>query len=547
MTSEVRDASTETFWWKGALIYQVYLRSFVDSDEDGIGDIRGFVSRLDYIRDLGVDAIWITPFYPSPMKDFGYDVSDYRAIDPVFGDMADFEAMVAETHARGLKLILDHVWSHTSDVHPWFLASSDPSHPEHEKYKDWYVWSKGKGEGVPSNNWRSVFAGSAWEWHPKRGMYFLHNFLKEQPDLNWHNPEVRAAIYEIARFWLDKGVDGFRLDVCNFYAHDPDLKDNPSRSEIEAAVPSFDDHHNIHNINREENLGYLAELQDIFDAYPGTLSLGEMAAVTVDTVADYVVPGDRLDAAYSSFLIYAKYPEASEIEDLLTQNFGKLMDKAICWVTGTHDFHRVASRWKADDPARQQDMVIQTMAFLLSMPGLASIYQGEELGLEQAPIGFDQMRDPQGINFGAVEKSRDGCRVPMPWSADGPSLGFNESGESWLPVPDAYRAVAVDMQERDEFSCLNVTRKLVKLRQSTPAWRYGRSIRIDRYGTIIRFERGFEDRKTIFLYNFSGEKQSCAGDVWTNVEETLHSQGFSADENGTCLEPYGFAIGIAAK
>ncbi|MCK5344586.1 MAG: alpha-glucosidase, partial [Candidatus Heimdallarchaeota archaeon] len=317
-----KDDDTQKAWWKGALVYQVYMRSFADSNNDGIGDLPGLTDKLDYIADLGVDAIWITPIYPSPMKDFGYDVSDYTAIDPMFGTMEDFDSLIKKAKDLNIKIVMDHVWSHTSEEHPWFKASADPTHPEHEKYHDWYVWSspeKNDPEQQPPNNWKSVFAGSAWEWNPKRESFYLHNFLKEQPDLNWHNPNVRNAIKDVAKFWLEKGIsgNGFRLDACNYYTHDPELKDNPLKfppkenDTVSEKETNFRDYHNIYNISQPQNLDYLEELREIFTNYPNAMMLGEMLMVNGDLqfVNEYMTE-KRLDTIYSSFLIYPDYPTA---------------------------------------------------------------------------------------------------------------------------------------------------------------------------------------------------------------------------------------------
>ncbi len=533
-------------WWQGGLIYEVYLRSFADKNDDGIGDLPGLTSKLDYIAKLGVDAIWITPFYPSPMKDFGYDVSDYTAIDPAFGSMEDFELLLKEAHKRGLKIVMDHVWSHTSDEHPWFKASADPLHPEHEKYRDWYVWSppEKSDPAKPPNNWRSIFAGSAWEWNAPRGSYYLHNFLKEQPDLNWHNPEVRKAIGDVAKFWLEKGVDGFRLDVCNFYTHDAELKDNPIKSlPAPGKEMTFDDQCNIHNISQPENLVYLDELRKVFAGYPAALALGELAAIDGDlrVVDKHLIPGKRLDTGYADFLIYPDYPEAATIEKLLTGVAKHLPEKELCWVLGTHDFHRVASRWRTPDPTLQKDMIIQTMAFLLSVPGLSSIYQGEELGLPDGAITFEQMQDPQGINFADLEMSRDGCRVPFPWTEQGPSLGFNTSGKSWLPADDRYRAMAADAQAGDAGSVLSLTQKMIKLRQETPAWRQGKLTDIFRSNTILKFERTTPEGRMMFLFNFSAKAAECDDTFNAGKGTVLCEQGFSARHKKLHLAPYGFS------
>lgn len=523
---------TDMKWWQGSLIYEVYIRSYKDSNGDGIGDLAGLASKLDYVKSLGVDGIWLTPFYPSPMKDFGYDVSDYYAVDARFGTMDDFDALVAGIHERGMKLITDHVWSHTSDMHPWFIASRDPAHPEHDKYKDWYVWADAE-PGLLPNNWQSMFAGPAWAWCETRGRYYLHNFLREQPDLNWHNPDVRKAIFDVARFWLDKGVDGFRLDVCNFYTHDMQLRDNPTRPENEGLAVSLSDEQEfahyrcVHNINQPENLDYLEELDKVFDDYPDAMTLGEVAGIEggLHAAAEYVLPGRRLDTIYSGFLLYPSYPDAAEVAELLSDAQNELAGKQICWVLGTHDFERVASRWQVD-AAHQHDMVVQAMTFLLAMPGIACIYQGDELGLEQGEIAFEDMQDPQGINFKSVEMSRDGCRIPFPWTKDGVANGFSTAEKTWLPMQPGYAEKAADVQDDDPGSILAATRQLAGLRQSIPAWRYGALADVVRDGGLVSFTRVIADEAVKFVFNFSDRQGQVDGFdpeneiLWNHLGET---------------------------
>lgn len=539
-------ADTQVKWWQGCLIYEVYMRSYMDANGDGIGDLAGLTSKLDYIKSLNVDAIWLTPFYPSPMKDFGYDVSDYRGVDARFGTMDDFDALVAGIHQRGMKLITDHVWSHSSDQHPWFIASADPDHPEHETYRDWYVWYEGDPGTLP-NNWHSMFAGPAWTWVEKRGAWYLHNFLREQPDLNWHNRYVREAIFDIARFWLDKGVDGFRLDVCNFYTHDPQFRDNPARPAEEDLAVSLSDtqefaHYRcVHNINQPENLDYLEELDKVFDDYPEAMTLGEVAGIEggLKGAAEYVMPGRRLDTIYSGFLLYPSYPDAAAVARLLKDAQDELSGKQICWVLGTHDFERVATRWQVDD-AHQHDMVIQAMAFLLAMPGIACVYQGDELGLPQGAIKFDDMRDPQGINFKNVAMSRDGCRIPFPWTASGPSHGFNDTGESWLPMQPAYAGMAADAQEKDDHSVLAETRRLTALRRSIPAWRYGVLADVAEQDGVVSFTRLGGDAAVRFVFNFSGADARLDGG--DNAETVYWAYGAAVADGALALAPYGVAI-----
>ena len=397
----------ETLWREGCSIYEIYIRSFYDANGDGIGDLRGIYQRLDYVAKLGVDAVWISPFFPSPMKDFGYDVSDYCAVDPRFGSLADFDDVMAKARTLGLKVIMDQVWSHTSEAHAWFVASADPAHPDYETYKDWFVWADAHPEtGDAPNNWLSVFGGAAWEWGPRRQQYYLHNFLKEQPDLNWRNPAVRDAIAEAARFWLDLGVDGFRLDACNFFTHDSQLRDNPAKEDdtprligIDQKNP-FAEQRPLYNINQPETLVYLQELkQKTIDHYHGRALLGEIVAVNypIQTMHTYINHEIRLATAYSGALAHDGLFTVEEIADLLCRCEQEMPGQMVCWLTGTHDFPRFASRCGVASPKLKDAYLRLSILLLAAMRGHIGIYQGEELGLEEAVIAYEDMQDPYGI------------------------------------------------------------------------------------------------------------------------------------------------------
>ncbi|MDF9434199.1 alpha-amylase family glycosyl hydrolase [Chromohalobacter israelensis] len=454
-------------WWRGAVIYQIYPRSFMDASGDGIGDLQGVIERLDYIAALGVDAIWLSPFFTSPMKDFGYDVSDYRGVDPMFGTLADFDRLVEAAHARGLKVTIDQVLSHTSDQHPWFLESRDS---RDNPRADWYVWADPRPDGSPPTNWQSIFGGSAWQWDTRRCQYYLHNFLVEQPDLNFRNPRVVEAILGEVRFWLERGVDGFRLDAVNFCTHG-ELKDNPPREELaEGFIGVRPDNpygfqRHIYDKTQPENLDFLEKLRALLDEYPGTTSVGEVGDDdSLAVMAEYTQGGKRLHMAYSFDLLGERH-DAAFLHRTLTAMEARIGDGWPCWALGNHDVTRLATRWDAEgDPAALR----LYLAFLLTQRGSVCLYQGEELGLGEAQLAFEQLVDPAGITFWPAYKGRDGCRTPQPWQAKAPHAGFSPAAP-WLPVPAAHQALAVDRQEADPDSLLHAYRDFLTFRRSQPA------------------------------------------------------------------------------
>ncbi|QTF92000.1 alpha-amylase family glycosyl hydrolase [Halomonas sp. BM-2019] len=454
-------------WWRGAVIYQIYPRSFQDSRGDGIGDLRGVIDRLDYIASLNVDAIWLSPFFTSPMLDFGYDVSDYRGVDPMFGTLEDFDRLVEAAHARGLRVTIDQVLSHSSDQHPWFAESrSSRDNPK----ADWYVWADARPDGSPPTNWQAIFGGSAWQWDTRRCQYYLHNFLAEQPDLNFRNPEVVEAILGEVRFWLERGVDGFRLDAVNFCTHGP-LKDNPPREEIaEGFIGVRPDNpygyqRHLYDKTQPENLAFLERLRALLDEYPGTTSVGEVGDDdSLGVMAEYTQGGKRLHMAYSFDLLGERHDPAF-LRHTLTEMEARIGDGWPCWAVGNHDVTRLATRWDAEGDAARLRLYL---AFLLTQRGSVCLYQGEELGLTEAELAFDKLVDPAGITFWPAYKGRDGCRTPMPWVADSWYGGFS-SAAPWLPVPDEHLALAVDQQERDPEALLHAYRAFLAFRRTQPA------------------------------------------------------------------------------
>ncbi len=453
-------------WWRTAVIYQVYPRSLKDSNGDGIGDLPGVIDSLDYIGALGADAIWISPFFKSPMKDFGYDVSDYRSIDPVFGNMGDFEKLVHEAHQRGIKIIIDQILSHTSDQHPWFIESkSSRDNPK----ADWYVWADPLDDGSPPNNWLSIFGGCAWQWSPQRKQYYLHNFLSEQPDLNFHNPQVRQQMLNEVEFWLKKGVDGLRLDAINFCFHDKFLRNNPPKPEAERKARGFSTdnpyawQYHYYNNTQAEMIPFLETLRQLLDRYPGTTSLGEISSEdSLQTMAEYTQGNKGLHMAYS-FELLVEHFSCSHIREVVEAARDKLQDGRACWALGNHDVRRVVSRWAEGKDAKQFAKLLS--ALLATLPGSFCLYQGEELGLGEAHIAKDDIQDPYGLAFWPEFRGRDGCRTPLPWNSENQHGGFSEQ-RPWLPLAEEHLALAVNKQAGNAQSVLEFTRRLLAWRKN---------------------------------------------------------------------------------
>ncbi|HEY9102770.1 alpha-glucosidase, partial [Chitinimonas sp.] len=457
----------------GGVIYQIYPRSFADSNGDGVGDLAGICEKLPYVASLGVDAIWISPIFKSPMKDFGYDVSDYCDVDPLFGDLAGFDKLVAQAHKLGLKVMIDQVLSHCSDQHPWFKASRQSrDNPK----ADWYVWADPQADGSPPNNWLSVFGGSSWQWESRRRQYYLHNFLSSQPDLNFHNPEVQDAMLDSIRFWLERGVDGFRFDACNFHFHDRKLRSNPPATVRDSKTVSADNPYGLqahkYDKSQPENIAFLQRVRALLDEY-GAASVGEVGDDnSLKLMARYTSAGDKLHMAYSFNLLTPDGSAAhirqqvEELEAALHKTGKKEGGEGWgCWSIGNHDVARVVSRWGKGETDPQYAKVLLAMS--ASLRGSLCIYQGEELGLTEADIPFEQLQDPYGITFWPEFKGRDGCRTPMPWQAKTKHGGFS-TAKPWLPVPKEHLAQAVDTQDGKAGSILGFYRQFLAWRRHQP-------------------------------------------------------------------------------
>ncbi|KEK28399.1 alpha-glucosidase [Shewanella xiamenensis] len=492
---------SELIWWRGAVIYQVYPRSLLDTNGDGVGDLRGIITKLDYIASLNVDAIWISPFFKSPMADFGYDISDYREVDPLFGSMQDFDELIEKAHQRGIKVIIDQVLSHTSDQHAWFIESRESrTNPK----ADWYVWADPKEDGTAPNNWLAIFGGCAWEWEPRRQQYYLHNFLRSQPDINFHNPEVRQAVLDNVEFWLKKGVDGFRLDAITFCYHDEQLRDNPAKPKDKRQGRGFSEdnpyayQYHYYNNDRPQTIQFIEELRQLINRYPGAVTLGEVSAEdSLAVMAAYTKGEDRLHMAYSFELLTDDY-SATYIRQTVEALEGSIGDGWPCWAIGNHDVQRVASRWGRGKQI--PDMVKMLNAMLCSLRGSVCSYQGEELGLTEAPIEFHELQDPFGKTFWPMFKGRDGCRTPMPWEQHADFAGFSQV-TPWLPVTSEHRAQAVDVQEADPASMLHGYRQFLAWRKGYPILIEGEIEFLDAPEPLLVFVRKLGEQKLLVCFN----------------------------------------------
>ena len=488
------DASTE--WWRGAVVYQVYPRSFADTNGDGIGDLRGVVAHLDHIASLGVHAVWLSPFFTSPMKDFGYDVADYCDVDPVFGTLADFDALVEKAHGLGLKIITDLVLAHTSDQHAWFRESRQSrANPR----ADWYVWADAKADGSPPSNWQSVFGGPAWTWDARRGQYYMHNFLPEQPQLNLHKREVQDALLDAARFWLDRGVDGFRFDAINFSMHDPLLRDNPPLPPGGKRSRPFDFQDKIHNQSQPEIADFLRRVRSLTDSYGGRFSVAEVGGDRAEREMQAFTQGDdHLNSAYGFLYLYAPALGAALVREGAEAWHGRDGQGWPSWTFSNHDAPRAVSRWA--EGRDQKAYAEMAMLLLMCLRGNVFIYQGEELALPQADVPFERLTDPEAIANWPQTLGRDGARTPIPWLADAPQAGFS-TVEPWLPIDARHAGMAVDRQERDASSTLHATRRLVAFRKAHPALVLGEMTLLDTRDDLLTFERVHGAERLVCVFN----------------------------------------------
>ena len=512
------------------IIYQVYPRSFSDANDDGIGDLAGIERKLPYIKSLGVDAVWISPFFKSPMKDFGYDVSDYRAVDPIFGTMDDFRSLMRRAKSLGLGIIVDMVISHTSEEHAWF----EQSRARQDDKSDWYLWADPKPDGSPPNNWVSVFGGPAWRWDAERRQYYFHSFLSSQPDLNMHNPAVQDAVLAEMDYWLDMGVAGFRFDACNHIFQDLQLRNNPPREHTGDALHPYGFQVHLYDQGRPEMLPFLERIRKLLDAY-GAFSLAEVGGVDpLKLMGQYTQPG-RLHSAYSFALMRPDYSVDYVRKVIATLEEHLHPDSAACYAMSNHDKPRVATRWQY---GRDRDEAAKLhFALLLCMRGDICLYQGEELGLPQAEVPFERLQDPFGISFWPKFKGRDGCRTPMPWT--GAAHGGFSTAEPWLPVVDEHIALNVERQETEADSMLRFAREMIALRKKTPALKNGCIAFVDAPDGVLAFVRDVNGEHVLCLFNLGDAPKKISGLTYDRMAFARHAQ---ADGNALTLGVCGFCL-----
>jgi alpha-glucosidase len=526
-------------WWRGAVIYQIYPRSYQDSNDDGIGDLGGIVSRLSHIASLGADAIWISPFFTSPMKDFGYDVSDYCDVDPMFGNLTDFDRVVETAHGLGLRVMIDLVLSHTSDQHPWFKESRvNRTNPR----ADWFVWAEPKGDGTPPNNWLSIFGGSAWAWDNRREQYYLHNFLTSQPDLNFHCDAVQEALLDVARFWLKRGVDGFRLDTINFYIADKYLRDNPPlpkelrNNSIAPSVNPYNHQLHIFDKNQPENLEFLRKFRAVLNPY-GAAAVGEVgdAQRGLEIMAEYTSGGDKVQMCYPFEMLQPSRLTAASLRETFARMREAAPDAWPCWAYSNHDVIRHITRWNLSDAAARAYMTL-----LVCLRGSLCLYQGEELGLPEADITYDELQDPYGLEFWPEFKGRDGCRTPMVWVTDNANGGFT-GGKPWLPVKPPHLPLSVAAQDGDAASMLAHYRRALAFRRAHLTLRSGEMTLPEVSGTVASFMRSGDE--TIFCaINMGAEagKVTLPEGKWETIGTELGSQ--TSQGRHVSLDPWGVCL-----
>lgn len=533
------DEASKKPWWKGAVVYQIYPRSFSDTSGSGVGDLDGIRRKLDYIASLGVDAVWLSPIFPSPNRDFGYDVSDYCDIAPEMGSLKNFDLLLSETHDRGLKLILDQVLAHSSDQHSWFkesLMSRDGGK------SNWYVWADAKEDGTPPNNWLSAFGGPAWSWHPVRRQYYHHKFLKQQPKLNFHEPAVVGALMNVLRFWLDRGVDGFRLDVAHAYLHDATLADNPPvpmdlRTSLDwSHAPRLQQH--LHDSGLAENRLAMESVRAVLDEYDDRMAFGEFAE-TPHMIGTYVGEPDRLHTAYTFDFLEDRSLSPSVFQSYYEDVLGKNGNPWPCVTFSNHDITRPVTRWGGN--RGDEELAKYGLALLLALKGTVLLYQGEELGLPDVDLSQEDIKDPVGDLYYPFGKGRDGCRTPMPWIARAPNAGFS-SGDPWLPIPDYHSVRAVDVQEASKGSVLKFARSAISFRHEHEAIRLGDIQFHECDDNLLVFSRRTDAQELVCIFNpgqteatwsgrsaatvlqqgytlcdFSVGKQKC-GDSWVRLD-----------------------------
>jgi alpha-glucosidase len=488
--------NSPTAWWQRGVVYQIYPRSFQDSNGDGIGDLNGIRQRLDHLTWLGVDAIWLSPIFPSPMKDFGYDIADFIGIDPIFGTLNDFDALVEDVHRHGLKLILDFVPNHTSDRHPWFQeARRDRRSPK----RDWYIWRDRAPDGGPPNNWLSEFGGSAWELDDATGQYYYHAFLKEQPDLNWRHPDLVHAMHNVLRFWFDRGVDGFRIDVLHHLIEDGKFRDNPPNPEFEPGMRPSHALLRAHTVDQPEIQAIITGLRKVADEYPDRVLIGEIHLPIERLVTYYGVELSGIHLPFNFNLIGAPWSAAVLREIIATYEAALPLGAWPNWVVGNHDTNRIASRVGASG-ARL------AMMLLLTLRGTPTMYYGEEIGMEDVPIPPELVQDPFEKNVPGIGVGRDPARTPMRWTPD--NYAEFTASQPWLPIGQNLAACNVESQARDPHSMLSLCRRLLKLRREHAALEIGDYVGLACDDECLTYLRRHDGRQLLVMLNFSDERRT---------------------------------------
>ena len=482
-------------WWERGIIYQIYPRSFMDSDGDGVGDLAGIRSKLDYLQWLGVDAIWISPIYPSPMADFGYDISNYTDIDPIFGSLNDFDALLADAHGRGLKVLLDYVPNHTSDQHPWFLDSRSS---RDSAKRDWYIWRDPKPGGRPPNNWLSNFGGGAWEWD-ETGQYYYHAFLKEQPDLNWRNREVQKAMLRVLRFWLDRGVDGFRVDVMHHMVKDNEFRDNPPNPDWRPGMSPYGELLTTYTADLPEVQEIVAKFRSVVEEYDDRMLVGEIYLPVERLMAYYGASGKGAHLPFNFQLIRLPW-DAREIATAV-QRYEALLPSYAWpnWVLGNHDKSRIATRV---GPAQARVAAM----LLLTLRGTPTMYYGDEIGMHDVPIPMTQVQDPFEKNVPGLGLGRDPERTPMQWSGD-KHAGFT-AGKPWLPIADDYQTVNVSLAQSQPTSILTLYHRLIELRRTEPTLSVGEFAPLPGDDDLMAYIRKTDERRLLVVLNLSPKPKS---------------------------------------
>ncbi len=534
-------------WWRGGIIYQIYPLSFGDSNGDGYGDLPGIIEHLEYVALLGVDAIWISPFYKSPFHDLGYDVSDHLTVDPRFGHLDDFDRLVTRAKSLGLKIIIDMVWAHTSAEHQWFKESS--SSRDNAK-SDWFIWADAQPDGSPPNNWMSVFAASAWTWSATRGQYYLSHFLKTQPKLNLRNEAVVQELLAIGRFWLERGVDGLRFDAIDWMFHDPELRDNPAAPMPVDQVPikPFQFQRHIYDCVHPDSVGFMSRVRRLLEQYPGSVSLGELSSQPgwFTRIGNYTsAKENRLHMAYTLGLMRGQF-NAELFQNLIREQSEVLGDGWMCWSFANHDVARPISRWQAK-PEYRGAFARLLMLLLLSLKGSICMYQGEELGLTEAEVAPELRRDPYGLAFHPRFPGRDGSRTPVPWNAEERHAGFTTGNAPWLPIPDEHVGLSVNRQWHDPASLLMSWRETLGWRKNHVALSTGEISLIDTAPPLLAFLRWNKEEKLLVLFNISEQEISVKLSTLPAFMPLLDRAHMATIEKDTLVLPaYGTLVGSVA-